>query len=115
MPTCLLGGFLGEYLGRRLTCCLISPLFLAGFLCTALAPGQCSEDDITEPLLMFPDIGLLYFGRVLGGLALGLGSPPAGVYVSEVSSLYCTALYCTVLYCTIGQHASLEDNLRGRP
>ena len=102
MPTCLLGGFLGEYLGRRLTCCLISPLFLAGFLCTALAPGHhhstISEDDITEPLLMFPDIGLLYFGRVLGGLALGLGSPPAGVYVSEVSSLYCTTLYCTVLY-----------------
>ena len=50
---------------------------------------------------MFPDIGLLYFGRVLGGLALGLGSPPAGVYVSEVSSLYSTALYCIVLYCTV--------------
>ena len=54
---------------------------------------------------MFPDIGLLYFGRVLGGLALGLGSPPAGVYVSEVSLLYCTALcavlYYTLLYCTV--------------
>ena len=53
-----------------MTCCLISPLFLAGFLCTALAP----------------DIYLLYTGRILGGLALGLGSPPAGVLVSEVST-----------------------------
>ena len=60
----------GEYLGRRMTCCLISPLFLAGFLCTALAP----------------DIYLLYTGRILGGLALGLGSPPAGVLVSEVAT-----------------------------
>ena len=34
-----------------MTCCLISPLFLAGFLCTALAP----------------DIYLLYTGRILGG------------------------------------------------
>ena len=53
-----------------MTCCLISPLFLAGFLCTALAP----------------DIYLLYTGRILGGLALGLGSPPAGVLVSEVAT-----------------------------
>ena len=29
---------------------------------------------------------LLYFGRVLGGLALGLGSPPAGVYVTGIST-----------------------------
>ena len=40
---------------------------------------------------------------MLGGLALGLGSPPAGVYVSEVRTLYCTVLYCTVLYCTVGE------------
>ena len=53
-----------------MTCCLISPLFLAGFLCTALAP----------------DIYILYTGRILGGLALGLGSPPAGVLVSEVAT-----------------------------
>ena len=70
VPACLLGGVLGEYLGRRMTCCLISPLFLTGFLCTSLAP----------------DVYLLYFGRVLLGLALGLGSPPAGVYVSEVTT-----------------------------
>ena len=25
-------------------------------------------------------------GRILGGLALGLGSPPAGVYVSEITT-----------------------------
>ena len=63
IPTCMLGGFLGEYLGRRMVCCFISPLFLAGFLCMALAP----------------DIYLLFFGRILGGLAIGLGSSPAGV------------------------------------
>ena len=38
IPTCLLGGVLGEYLGRRMTCFLVSPLFLTGFLCTALSP-----------------------------------------------------------------------------
>ena len=37
IPTCLVGGFLGEYLGRRMTCFLVSPLFLTSFLCTALA------------------------------------------------------------------------------
>ena len=47
-----------------------SPLFFTGFLCTALAP----------------DVHLLYFGRVLLGLALGLVSAPAGVYVTEIST-----------------------------
>ena len=60
---------LGEWLGRRMTCYTVSPLFLAGFLCMALAP----------------DYHLLFFGRVLGGLAIGLGSSPAGVYVTEVT------------------------------
>ena len=35
---------------------------------------------------MSQDVYLLYLGRILGGLALGLGSPPAGVYVSEVTT-----------------------------
>ena len=52
-----------------MTCYTVSPLFLAGFLCMALAP----------------DYHLLFFGRVLGGLAIGLGSSPAGVYVTEVT------------------------------
>ena len=62
IPTCLLGGLLGEYLGRRMTCWLISPLFLLGFLCQAVAP----------------DMYLLNFGRVLVGMALGFVSAPAG-------------------------------------
>ena len=59
----MVGGFLGEYLGRRMACYFISPLFLTGFLCIALSP----------------DIYMLFFGRILGGLAIGLGSSPAGV------------------------------------
>ena len=43
---------------------------MLSFICTALAPDKY----------------LLYFGRVLGGLALGLGSPPAGVYVTEIAT-----------------------------
>ena len=43
---------------------------MLSFTCTALAPDKY----------------LLYFGRVLGGLALGLGSPPAGVYVTEIAT-----------------------------
>jgi len=68
--TCVLGGFLGEWLGRRLACQLVSPLFLVGFLCQALAP----------------DIHLLYFGRIIVGAAVGLLSAPAGVYVSEITT-----------------------------
>ena len=32
------------------------------------------------------DVYLLYMGRILGGLALGIGSPPAGVYVTEITT-----------------------------
>ena len=32
------------------------------------------------------DVYLLYTGRILGGLAMGLVSSPAGVYVSEITT-----------------------------
>jgi len=70
IPTCIFGGFLGEYLGRRMVCYFISPLFLTGFLCICMAP----------------DIYMLFFGRILGGLAIGLGSSPAGVYITEITT-----------------------------
>ena len=70
IPMCVLGGFLGELLGRKTVCCLVSPIFLAGFLCIALAP----------------DIGLLLFGRVLGGIGHGLVSTSAGVISKHLTS-----------------------------
>jgi len=68
--TCVLGGFLGEYMGRKTLCLLVCPIYLAGFLCVALSP----------------DPHLLFFGRILGGIASGLVSASAGVYVSEIST-----------------------------
>ena len=63
IPLCLVGGVAGQYLGRKTVCYLVSPIFLAGFLCVALAP----------------DLGLLLFGRVLGGIGHGLVTTSAGV------------------------------------
>ena len=37
-------------------------------------------------ILFNQDVYLLYLGRILGGLALGLCSPPAGVYVTEITT-----------------------------
>lgn len=68
IPMCILGGVLGQYLGRKTVCWFVSPMFLAGFLCVAAAP----------------DTGLLMFGRVLGGIGHGLVTGTAGVYITEV-------------------------------
>ena len=54
---------LGQLLGRKRVCWLVSPLFLAGFLCIALAPNT----------------NFLMIGRVLGGVGHGLVTGTAGV------------------------------------
>ena len=72
--TCLLGGFLGEYLGRKMVCCLSSPVFLASFICVALAPTS----------------HLLFFGQILGGIALGLVSSSTGVTTFAQPSKFTT-------------------------
>ena len=106
IPTCLLGGLLGEYLGRRMTCFMVSPLFLASFLCTALAQVgvQFTVTNVgvtswrmkamwhVTPLLYhcvsLQDVYLLYMGRILGGLALGIGSPPACTWRRSLASYF---------------------------
>ena len=47
--TCIIGGLLGEYLGRKTVCSIGSPIFLASFLCVTFAPSM----------------HLLFFGQVV--------------------------------------------------
>ena len=47
--TCIFGGILGEYLGRKTVCSIGSPIFLASFLCVTFAPSM----------------HLLFFGQVV--------------------------------------------------
>ena len=68
IPTCVLGGVLGQWLGPRLSLLFIAPFFSAGFGCQAAA-----HDEV-----------LLLFGRFLCGLAGGLACGP-----TAVNSNYC--------------------------
>ena len=79
---CLLGGMLGQLLGRKRVCWLVSPLFLAGFLCIALAPNT----------------NFLMIGRVLGGVGHGLVTGTAGV--SFVDVLYVSISRIMQVYIT---------------
>ena len=70
-----------------MTCFLVSPLFLIGFISTALAPVIFVFIlTMASSIILTQDVFLLYLGRILGGLALGLCSAPAGVYVSEITT-----------------------------
>ena len=80
---CLLGGMLGQLLGRKRVCWLVSPLFLAGFLCIALAPNT----------------NFLMIGRVLGGVGHGLVTGTAGVSFVDVSISHIMQVYITEI-CT---------------
>ena len=63
IPTCIFGGLMGQAFGRRLSLLLVAPIFIASFICQAVAQ----------------DVALLQFGRLLTGLAAGLVSSPAAV------------------------------------
>ena len=61
--TCVIGGFMGQQFGRKLSLLLIAPLFSTGFICQAAATDQ----------------ELLLFGRFVCGVAGGLSCGPTGV------------------------------------
>jgi sugar porter (SP) family MFS transporter len=70
---CLLSGGLLDWLGRRCTLVAINVPSVLGWLLIATTPH-------TEPWFLYQ----LYAGRFLTGIALGMASSPATVYVSEV-------------------------------
>ena len=70
----LLGGLVSNRYGRRVGAMVTCPLFLGGQLCYWL--GQ--------------DIGVLYVGRVLHGLACGIQHTAVASYISEVR--HCSAI-----------------------
>ena len=63
--TSILGGLMGDQVGRRMSLLLIAPFSIIGFLCQALAQ----------------DVLMLQFGRFIIGLASGLTCAPTGVRI----------------------------------
>ena len=61
--TCVLGGLMGQYIGRKRSMMLVAPISILAFLCQALAPGK----------------EVLFFGRFLVGVGGGLVSGPCSV------------------------------------
>ena len=68
IPTCVFGGLMGQAFGRRLSLLLVAPIFIASFICQAMAQ----------------DVALLQFGRLLAGIAGGLCSAPVAVKKLEL-------------------------------
>jgi len=74
MPVgCLLSGWFLDWLGRRPTLMVINAPSLLGWLLIVTTPHR-------EPWFLYQ----LYVGRLLTGIATGMTSSPATVYVSEV-------------------------------
>ncbi len=63
IPTCVVGGLLGQWLGRKTSMLAIAPVMAAGFVCQAAAN----------------DVALLLFGRIVVGAAGGTLCAPVGV------------------------------------
>lgn len=72
---CLLSGWLMDRLGRRAALLWQNVPGLLGWLLLALPLGPWLGLD--------RDLGAVYVGRILTGLATGMGSVPATVYVAE--------------------------------
>jgi MFS family permease len=61
--TCIVGGVMGQYFGRKKSMILVAPISIVAFICQALAPNKA----------------LLLFGRFLVGVGGGLVSGPCTV------------------------------------
>jgi len=68
-PGCVLGGLLMERLGRRAAHQLISVPYVLGWVIISLARNTA----------------MLYIGRFLTGLCVGMISPPSSVFIAEIS------------------------------
>ncbi len=69
MLSSLLSGALSDRLGRRRVMLIISALFIAGTLIASLAPT----------------VSMILLGRVIIGVAIGIGSYTAPLYIAEVA------------------------------
>ena len=65
----MIGGVLADAFGRRKVLIWVAVLFIVGAIGTALAPGAIS----------------LFLGRVIVGIAIGIASFTAPLYISEIS------------------------------
>ena len=63
IPTCVVGGLMGQAFGRRLSLLLVAPIFAVSFILQAIAS----------------EVAMFQFGRFLSGIAGGLVSGPASV------------------------------------
>ena len=63
IPTCVVGGLMGQAFGRRLSLLLVAPIFAVSFILQAVAT----------------EVAMFQFGRFLSGIAGGLVSGPASV------------------------------------
>ena len=61
--TCVLGGLMGQYFGRKRSMMLVAPISILALICQALAPGK----------------EVLFLGRFLAGVGGGLVSGPVSV------------------------------------
>ena len=74
IPTCILGGLMGQAFGRRLSLLLVAPIFAVSFILQAIAE----------------EVAMFQFGRFLSGIAAGLLSGPASVNCTIVIRLQST-------------------------
>ena len=80
--TCIFGGILGEYLGRKTVCSIGSPIFLASFLCVTFAPSM----------------HLLFFGQVIfikntSYVKIAISLPPGLHSKPTINSFILTTFY----------------------
>ena len=73
IPGCLLSGVVLDEFGRRKTLILISVPFVIGWVILCAVP---------QPL----NVALLFIGRVITGVACGMSSAPATVYIGETAT-----------------------------